>query len=147
MREEIRSIAQYPMEKKIEQNIKDQPEKAEQAIRVIQNVMWRHAGVVRDGHELQEAMIMIAALRDRLPPPVSGVMRGNKHSAGCVVDCSIGNCTQRKSRAHFRTDFPAHDDETFASIPSSRREDYVRVGRDFRRNRSSDVTTKTRRLV
>jgi L-aspartate oxidase len=114
MREEMRSIAQDPLEKKIEQNIKDQPEKAEQAIRVIQNVMWRHAGVVRDGAGLQEAMTMIAALRDRLPPPVSRrscEAINIQQAAWLIVRSAIA---RKESRgAHFRTDFPTHDDANF----------------------------------
>ncbi|MCU1307487.1 MAG: L-aspartate oxidase [Acidobacteriaceae bacterium] len=114
MREELQSLTRNTVERDVESNAKDDPEKAEQAIRVIQNVMWRYAGVVRDGAGLQEAIVMISALRDRLPAPVSRrscEARNIQQAASLIVRSAMA---RKESRgAHFRTDFPVHDDANF----------------------------------
>src|SRR6185312_12181821 len=93
---------------------KDDVEKAEQSIRTIQNVMWRHAGVVRSGHGLQEAQSMIGAVGERLPAAVSRrscEARNIFQAATWIVRSALARLESRG--AHFRTDFPQTDDEHF----------------------------------
>lgn len=122
MRDEMRPLAK-PTVAQDTPDSKDNPEKAEQVIRTIQNVMWRHAGVVRSGTGLQEAMVIIAALKDRLPPGVSrrSCEAINIHQAAWLIVRSA--IARHESRgAHFRTDFPAHDDVNFRKQSTVRKE-------------------------
>src|SRR5947209_19578200 len=93
---------------------KDDPEKAEQSSRTIQNVMWRQAGVVRTGVGLQEAQSMLGAVGDRLPAPVSRrscEARNIFQAATLIVRSALA---RKESRGvHYRTDFPATDDQHF----------------------------------
>ena len=94
--------------------IKGDPEKAEQSIRTIQNVMWRQAGVVRTSAGLQEAQSMLSAVDDRLPAPVSRrscEARNIFQAASLIVRSALA---RKESRgAHYRTDFPATEDGDF----------------------------------
>ncbi|MCU1285580.1 MAG: L-aspartate oxidase [Acidobacteriales bacterium] len=114
MREELKTSRALNDQKGDIPSGKDDPEKAEQSIKVLQNVMWRHAGVVRSGEGLQEAMAMVGALKDRLPAPVSrrSCEAANiQQVAWLIVRSAIA---RKESRgAHFRTDFPAHDDANY----------------------------------
>jgi L-aspartate oxidase len=113
MREEIKT-KNAPISQISPATGKDDPEKAEQSIRTIQNVMWRQAGVVRTGAGLQEAQSMLGAVGDRLPAAVSRrscEARNIFQAASLIVRSALA---RKESRgAHYRTDFPAVDDEHF----------------------------------
>jgi L-aspartate oxidase len=114
MREEAQSSQSSAAAVASTSNTKDDSEKAEQAIRTIQNVMWRCAGVVRTGEGLNEALGMIGAVRERLPAPVSRrscEAVNIQQSAWLIVRSALAR--QESRGAHFRTDFPVHDDANY----------------------------------
>jgi L-aspartate oxidase len=93
---------------------KSDPEKAEQSIRTIQNIMWRCAGVVRTGPGLQEAHSMLGAVGDRLPAAMSRrscEARNIFQAASLIVRSALAR--QESRGAHYRTDFSAVDDQHF----------------------------------
>lgn len=93
---------------------KDDPEKAEQSIRTVQNIMWRQAGVVRSGSGLQEARSMLSAVNERLPASISRrscEARNITQAAMLIVRSALARLESRG--AHYRTDYPATDDAHF----------------------------------
>jgi L-aspartate oxidase len=92
-------------------------ESAQQAsdlMRCIQEIMWRDAGVVRTGKGLQRAIDDLMALAPKLQP---GSCRrcfetGNVYLTGLLIARSA--LARQESRgAHYRTDFPTHEDTKF----------------------------------
>lgn len=90
------------------------PSPPEQVIKTVQNVMWRHAGVLRDGDGLGDAIAIIQTLRDRLPAPASRLTceaHNIRRTAWLILKSAIAR--QESRGAHFRADFPKRDDKRF----------------------------------
>jgi L-aspartate oxidase len=86
----------------------------EEVIREIQNLMWRDAGIVRTGAGLKAAIekLIHIALRVARPQTRRAHEAQNLHALGLLVARSA--LAREESRgAHYRTDFPAHNDAKF----------------------------------
>lgn len=87
---------------------------AEPLIGEIQQLMWNKVGIVRTRKGLAEALEQLQAAQARVPEPVSRrhCEAGNIHTAAVLITRSA--LARLESRgAHYRTDYPAHDDVKF----------------------------------
>ncbi len=87
---------------------------AEANIRDIQSSMWQGAGIVRTGAGLKQTLHKLAHMQDKLEHPKNrrAWEARNLHTSGMLVAKSA--LAREESRgAHYRTDFPAHDDKKF----------------------------------
>jgi L-aspartate oxidase len=87
---------------------------AEKVIAEVRDLTWRRAGIVRDGSGLKEALAQLEELGKKLPP--AGERRAceahNIHACAQLITRSA--LARLESRgAHYRTDYPAHDDAHF----------------------------------
>jgi L-aspartate oxidase len=86
----------------------------EELIGQIQDVMWKDAGIVRTRPGMQEAIRMLEGLSQRVAHPRTrrSYEAANLHLAGLLVARSA--LAREESRgAHYRTDYPGHDDKRF----------------------------------
>lgn len=86
----------------------------EEVIREIQDVMWRDVGIVRTGSGLKKAMEQLRAITPRVAHPYTrrAFEARNLHILAMIVARSA--LARQESRgAHYRVDFPAHDDAKF----------------------------------
>jgi L-aspartate oxidase len=86
----------------------------EPLIRDIQQLMWKHVGIVRTRQGMTEALQLLQAASERVPPTTSrrNGEAGNIHTAALLITRSA--LARLESRgAHYRTDYPAHDDAKF----------------------------------
>lgn len=87
---------------------------AEDIIHQIQDLMWTDAGIIRTGKGLRYAILHLEELRSRTMKPQTrrGHEAQNLLTAGMLVARSA--LAREESRgAHYRTDFPDHDDAKF----------------------------------
>lgn len=87
---------------------------SESFIREIQQLMWAKVGIVRSGKGLREAVEKLESLSACLPQQVSRRAQEacNIHTAALLITRSA--LARLESRgAHYRTDWPAHDDVRF----------------------------------
>ena len=87
---------------------------ADDLIRDVQNILWRDVGIVRTAHGLKNAIHELEALKPALP--ASHCRRcmeaRNVWQTGLLIAKSA--LAREESRgAHYRTDFPTHDDKKF----------------------------------
>jgi L-aspartate oxidase len=87
---------------------------ADDLIREVQNILWRDVGIVRSGQTLKHAIQELDALKPTLP--TSHCRRcqeaRNVWQTGMLIAKSA--LAREESRgAHYRTDFPVHDDKKF----------------------------------
>ncbi|HET9837141.1 MAG TPA: L-aspartate oxidase [Candidatus Angelobacter sp.] len=83
-------------------------------IREIQQLMWNKVGIVRSRQGLSEAVQQLQAAGEKLPGPDSrrSGEAGNIHTAALLIARSA--LARLESRgAHYRTDYPEHDDAKF----------------------------------
>jgi L-aspartate oxidase len=86
----------------------------EKFISSLQELMWNKAGIVRTRQGLTDAIQHLQAAPERLPAPVSrrNCEARNIHSNALLIARSA--LARLESRgAHYRTDYPAHDDAKF----------------------------------
>jgi L-aspartate oxidase len=86
----------------------------ERFIREIQHLMWNHVGIVRTRQGMTEALQLLQAAGERIPAPASrrNCEAGNLHTAALLITRSA--LARLESRgAHYRTDYPEHDDAKF----------------------------------
>lgn len=86
----------------------------EEVVSEIQDLMWREVGIVRTGAGLKRAIEQLQQMTPRVAHP--HIRRAweaqNLHTAGLLIARSA--LAREESRgAHYRTDFPAHDDKKF----------------------------------
>ena len=87
---------------------------ADQLIGEIQDLMWKRVGIVRDGAGLQQAIQQLEQWASRVAHPQTR----RAHEAQNILASSLlvarSAMAREESRgAHYRTDFPAHDDARF----------------------------------
>jgi L-aspartate oxidase len=86
----------------------------EEVIGQIKDIMWKDAGIVRTRSGMQEAIKKLEELAPRVAHPRTrrAYEAANLHLAGLLVVRSA--LAREESRgAHYRTDYPAHDDKKF----------------------------------
>jgi L-aspartate oxidase len=86
----------------------------EELIGQIQAVMWKDAGIVRTRVGMQEAIKTLEGLSPRVAHPRTrrAYEAANLHMAGLLVARSA--LAREESRgAHYRTDYPGHEDKRF----------------------------------
>jgi len=86
----------------------------EELIGQIQDIMWKDAGIVRTRSGMQEAIKVLEGLAPRVAHPRTRRSHeaANLHLAGLLVARSA--LAREESRgAHYRTDYPGHDDKKF----------------------------------
>jgi L-aspartate oxidase len=86
----------------------------EELIGQIQDAMWKGAGIVRTRASMQEAIKVLEGLTARVAHPRTRRAQeaANLHLTGLLVARSA--LAREESRgAHYRTDYPAHDDKKF----------------------------------
>jgi L-aspartate oxidase len=115
MREELRHFPAKP-EKGRRAAYSNGPVDAgtEEVVREAQDVMWQDVGIVRTGTGLKRALQHLENLTPRVAHPHTrrAYEARNLHIAGLLVARSA--LAREESRgAHYRTDFPAHDDRKF----------------------------------
>jgi len=114
MRNNLGNVAsratQVPQEGLVSSN--DRAERTEAQIQEIQNLMWQDAGIIRTGSGLKEAIQKLEGIRFAAPRSRRAWEASNLLTAGLLVARSA--LAREESRgAHYRTDFPVHNDETF----------------------------------
>jgi L-aspartate oxidase len=86
----------------------------EEVIREVQDLMWQDVGIVRDGKGLKESIERLNHIAPRVAHPQTrrGHEAQNIHALALLVTRSA--LAREESRgAHYRTDFPAHNDARF----------------------------------
>jgi L-aspartate oxidase len=86
----------------------------EELVKEIQDVMWQDVGIVRERRGLTRALEKLNNLGSRVVHPKTrrAYEAANIHAAGTLVARSA--LAREESRgAHYRTDFPAHNDAKF----------------------------------
>jgi L-aspartate oxidase len=86
----------------------------EQLIREIQQVMWNKVGIVRTRQAMTEALQQLQAMCEKVPSITSrrSGEAANIHTAALLITRAA--LARLESRgAHYRTDYPAHDDAKF----------------------------------
>jgi L-aspartate oxidase len=92
----------------------DRRPKAEDLITSIRDLMWNNVGVVRSGHSLQEAIAELGNLQAELSSVCDrrSCEARNLHTIALLIArCALARLESRG--AHYRTDFPNHDDNHF----------------------------------
>jgi L-aspartate oxidase len=87
---------------------------SEEAVREIQDLMWKEVGIVRNGQGLQHAIEQLQQLAPRVADPLTrrAWEARNLQAVGLLVARSA--IARQESRgAHYRTDFPTHNDAKF----------------------------------
>jgi L-aspartate oxidase len=84
----------------------------EEQIQTIQNLMWQDVGIIRTGSGLRRAIQKLQEIQLVAPSSRRAWKAKNLHTAGLLVARSA--LAREESRgAHYRTDFPTHNDEKF----------------------------------
>jgi L-aspartate oxidase len=86
----------------------------EEIVREIEDLMWQDAGIVRTGKGLKQAIQQLEKLGPRLAHPQTrrAYEAQNLHAVALLVARS-GLAREESRGAHYRTDFPAHNDAKF----------------------------------
>jgi L-aspartate oxidase len=113
MRQELHSHASTPKPHRAASNGPVAPA-MEELIHEIQDLMWRDTGIVRTGPGLQRALEQLQSMSPRLAHPHTrrAFEARNLHILGLMVTRSA--LARQESRgAHYRLDFPDHNDARF----------------------------------
>ncbi|MGH9668992.1 MAG: L-aspartate oxidase [Terriglobales bacterium] len=80
----------------------------------IQDLMWKNVGIVREGKVLRRALTQLDAWSEKLPPPRSRAACEARNLFSVARLIARSALAREESRgAHYRLDFPAHDDARF----------------------------------
>ena len=115
MREELKQVRRaMSAEKKAASQNGPVDAGIEELIGQIQDVMWKHAGIVRTSTGMRDAIRMLEDVSPRVAHPRTrrSYEAANLHLAGLLVARS-GLAREESRGAHYRTDFPGHDDKRF----------------------------------
>ena len=115
MREELKQVRRaMSAEKKAASQNGPVDAGIEELIGQIQDVMWKHAGIVRTSTGMRDAIRMLEDVSPRVAHPRTRrtYEAANLHLAGLLVARS-GLAREESRGAHYRTDFPGHDDKRF----------------------------------
>ena len=86
----------------------------EQRIKDVQEILWREAGIVREGKRLRAAIARLEEIQAQMPKP--GTRRSwearNILETGLLI-CRAALAREESRGAHYRTDFPFHNDQKF----------------------------------
>jgi L-aspartate oxidase len=85
-----------------------------QRVRDLQHLMWQTASVVRSRTSLEAARDTVSSALKQMPRPTErqGYEAWNLHqTAMLLVECALAR--EESRGAHYRTDFPEHDDQRF----------------------------------
>jgi L-aspartate oxidase len=86
----------------------------EEVIREIQDLMWQDVGIVRSGKGLKAAIENINRLAPRVAHPQTRRAHEAQNIHACASLIARSALAREESRgAHYRTDFPAHNDAKF----------------------------------
>ncbi|HEX8925166.1 MAG TPA: FAD-binding protein, partial [Terriglobales bacterium] len=87
---------------------------AESVIQAVQKIMWNDVGIVRDGKRLTTAIAHLERLEDSLPPLSCRRCWEARNILTTALVIARSALARLESRgAHYRTDYPAHDDKKF----------------------------------
>ncbi|HMF91384.1 MAG TPA: L-aspartate oxidase [Candidatus Angelobacter sp.] len=114
MREELEASQTASGRLSVEPAAGDSRTDVEQFIRDLQELMWSNAGIVRTRQGLADAIQHLQAAAEHLPLPFSrrNCEARNIHSnAQLIARSALARLESRG--AHYRTDYPAHDDTKF----------------------------------
>jgi len=86
----------------------------EEVIREIQDLMWQDVGIVRSGKGLKAAIESVNRLAPRVAHPQTRRAHEAQNIHACASLIARSALAREESRgAHYRTDFPAHNDAKF----------------------------------
>ena len=86
----------------------------EKVIHEIQELVWRDAGIVREGKRLRTAISRLQEISAQFVPPSTrrGWEAKNILEAGLLI-CRSALAREESRGAHYRTDYPFHNDQKF----------------------------------
>jgi L-aspartate oxidase len=86
----------------------------EDLIRQVQDIMWKDAGIMRTRSGMQEAIQVLEGLAPRVAHPRTrrSYEAANLHLAAILV-ARCGLAREESRGAHYRSDYPGHDDKKF----------------------------------
>jgi len=87
---------------------------AEEFISQVQKIMWQNVGIVREGKKLRETVPMLENLRAKVPATTCRRAYEAKNILDTAVLIARSALARLESRgAHYRMDYPFHDDQKF----------------------------------
>jgi len=90
------------------------PENPDLLIAELRTLTWERLGIVREGAGLKAAVARLEEMKRRLPPAASRRAREARNLHTCAALIARSALARLESRgAHYRTDYPAHDDARF----------------------------------
>jgi len=115
------------------QHLAPQEEKrVEELIAALQTAMWTHAGLLREESSLRQGQTALAACEAALAE-IAAAGRSSRRLAEAQSMCRVGHAilasalARTESRgAHFRNDYPSHDDVNFRKHSAHGRDGMVR---------------------
>jgi L-aspartate oxidase len=114
MREQLTGSQPSNARLAIEPAAGDSSTDVEQFISDVQQLMWDKAGIVRTRQGLTEAIQHLQASAERLPLPFSRRnCEGRNIHANALLIARSALARLESRGAHYRTDYPAHDDVKF----------------------------------
>jgi len=103
------------------------PASLEKSIQQLRDLMWMHAGIVRDEKSLRHALEQLEAMRTALPAPKLRRQCEAHNLLATALLITRSALARKESRgAHYRVDCPVHDDAHFKRHSLVRQKENVR---------------------